>query len=260
METYDSEPKESTSSVDAFEFTDTTQVSPIEFFKSKNIVILDNVLTEEECVQILEIPALHNLPMASNSYKSRSKWCFNFQDLSDIVSKRCLRYIPPSEYIPCDLPRQGHHNDVDHWYYAEINKAWRLVNCYPGSSINEHLDTPYICGVDCKSIYTVMVYLTDNSDGETIIGDVTCAPRRGRVLLFNQDLAHHGSPNTLPKSFIRSEIMYTRAVSTETSEDKEAMELYKQAYTCYNTDPLESKRLESQAFTKSPKLENVFYS
>jgi hypothetical protein len=259
MNTYDKEPKTSTITLETSLFNEGKGKGIEPVYQSRDIVILDNVLSNEECDAILRLSDLEEVQLSSHSNKFRNKYTFNLEELSDIITERCKKYLPLSKYIPSGLPREGHHNDVDHWYYAGINKAWRLVSCRPGSTITSHLDSSYVCSVDKRSIYTVMIYLSDNSDGATIFKDINCLPLQGRILFFNQDLPHEGLVNTDMKHFIRSEMMYTRGSSIETTDDKKGIALYSQACECHLTDPDRAAKLESEAFRLSQQLENLFY-
>lgn len=262
MDTYDNEPKTSNINCTPDILNSQHPTNPTCTYMSRDIIILDNVFSADECTQIKQLS--NQIKLASNSTTTRHKYCFNFQELSTAITQRCEKYIPLSAYIPPDddissptTSRMNHHNDEDHWYYTQANKAWRLVKCEPNSKTSLHLDSPCVYDVNNKSMYTIMVYLTDNEDGETSFGCVKCIPKKGRVLIFRQSLAHDGYVNSKDKWFIRSELMYKRGKSVATSNDKKAINLYNQAIDIHKTDPTKAKQLESEAFDLSPILEKL---
>ena len=112
--------------------------------------------------------------------------------------------------------------------------------------------------MDRRSFYTVMVYLND-SDGATVFPGYTHVPKCGSVVIFDQDIMHHGEVNIQPKYFIRSEIMYERVNKTETMSDKEAAKLYRQAVDLNISNPLKAKQLEQDSFNLSKNFENLLY-
>jgi len=253
MTTFDKEPKKTTSNIKLC-FSDNICIQPTIAHKSPGLLILDSVLTHQECKTISQIQTT----LAPHSKKNRKKYVFNFNDLSKIIIKRCGKYIPISEYLPGSWEyksnNKSHHKYELDWKFSHINDCWRLVKCSSGSQIGMHLDSSYVQSVDCKSIYTIMVYLTDNFDGATQFNDnLSCSSRIGRVIIFNQNKVHFSKKNSHTKCFIRSEIMFRRSVETETPSDREAMNIYLKG------QELNKHEFEKMAFKISPKLENLFY-
>jgi hypothetical protein len=149
-----------------------------------------------------------------------------------------------------------HRDDYFYWNSPIINDCWRMTRCSPGSSLASHLDGRYVKSVDHKSIYTIMIYLSNNDDGELIFKDEgSIYPKSGRVVIFNQDILHSGAYNSQTKYFIRSEIMYTRSKLIESDNDVKGYDLYCDAIKNHFINPSIALNLEQQAFALSPLLE-----
>ena len=213
---------------------------PVLFYEAPNsqIIVIDNVFTPNECNEL--IYECENCPVqcTPTSTTLRNKKCIQFKQLTDALNDRIRRFIP----------------DVLDWTYDTINEHWRYVHCNPTSTFAPHFDGVFVKSVDLKSIYTVMVYLTESTDHSgQLLFPLLCRPPlsiepiRGRVVLFNQDLLHEGLANTHNKAFIRSECMYKRSVPIETELDRQAMVLFNMA----------NPESEMDAFALSPLLRDM---
>jgi hypothetical protein len=240
MLTNDPEQKESNNNIN-YEFN--TETNPQIFYNKDDILVLDNVLSNVECNSIIKFMD-----------DKKNKVCLNFNDLSQIIEKRCSSLLPMhifqyDEYLSKDTT---HNNNNQYWSYSSINPNWRLVRCNINSKLSKHFDASYVKSVDYKSIYTIMIYLKD-SDGDLKFNDnLQFTPKCGRVILFNQSLLHEGLININEiKYFIRSELMFTRDISIETENDLIAMKIYNQAKES------KCKLLEDRAFELSSLLERM---
>jgi hypothetical protein len=251
MHTYDPELKISTETF-SYKFADQKSTPSLEYRKS-NIFVLDNVLHDEECDDIKKV--IDDL----ESKTLKTKICVKFSELSDIINQRCSKYLPDCVFrFDEDLNlKHTHNNNNQYWTLDEINPHWRLIKRRKEGSLSKHFDGVYVKSVDCKSIYTVMIYL-ENSDGDIKFSDVQFTPKKGRLIIFDQSLLHEGLPNyNHLKYYIRSEIMFSRMSPIESKNDKDAMVLYNTAIELYNTDKEKSLELESEAFKLSPLLEKT---
>ncbi len=293
MQTYDPEIKESDN------FVPLTSLLPEQLRRfeetvvpiindSPMMVILDNVLTSEECANMIQF--INNYEQIRQGNFNRKKLIINCEELSKLFVERVHEYLPISLSTGkknCRLMRTiddgAGNNPTECWELDLINPAWRLVKGDLNSKLPKHFDGSYVKSIDYRSIYTVLVYLND-SDGDTrfyyrpssdctgsamesdgnshttiVTGKyVDVTPRRGRFVIFHQSLEHEGLVNTdHHKYFIRSEMMYYRKESIEQETDREAMKKYMQARECFFTDVDRSERLEIEAFRLSPKLEDL---
>ena len=224
----------------------TDSVNPIVSYIDKNMVVIDNVISEKEANYIIKYIDNNN----GNHNNNRVKMNINCFELSDAIFNRCESMIPNNVYKYCSLLDNDHYNSQMYWTNPYINNSWRLVKCNPESFLSKHYDGVYVKSVDHKSIYTVMLYLND-TDGDIKFGDISISPKMGRLVIFDQQLLHEGLINKQLKYFIRSEIMYTRMKSVENENHKSAMSKYKQAIL-ENSD-----ELEKEAFELSPLLESL---
>ena len=250
METYDPEPKTTTNTFSI----PLSQSNPkiLMFHRNPDLVILDNVLTEYECDSIINSVAFDTIN------KNRSKLRGNCSEFSNTLYNRCREYIP--KYIlkkDLEFKVFDHRDDHHYWTSPYINPCWRLIQCLPDSSLSTHFDGRYIVNVDEASIYTIMVYLSDNDDGALSFPDIQVLPKCGRVVIFNQSLLHGAGVNTKLKYFMRSEIIYHRSKKMATDADTKAMALYREAERCHSEQPTYARDLERQAFRLSPLLETM---
>ena len=230
----------------------TQSVSPVLYYASHDsqIIVIDNVFTPDECNDLIRECANCVVQCTLTSTALRNKKCIQITQLTDALNVRIRRFIP---------------DVLMDWTYDTINEHWRYVHCNPTSTFAPHLDGVFVKSVDLKSIYTVMVYLTESIDHSGQLSFLygpnngqAFKPVRGRVVLFNQDLVHEGLANTHDKIFIRSECMYKRTVPVESELDRQAMVLFNKAKNEHNSE--QSKQLESGAFALSPLLKNMVYN
>lgn len=225
------------------------------FIRFSDIMVIDNTLTTHECDTILELNS------AFKSGQKREKMCINSPQLTALLQKRLEEFIPGSIYKENQDIYLFPKNNQDHkyWIKPEINPDFRLVKCNPHSPMSAHYDGVLVKNVDYKSIYTLMIYLSDNEDGGANFLDknLVILPKKGRLCVFDQALLHEGLGNSTEKYILRSEILYHRETPIETETDKYAMELLNQAKLLYKTDKQRACQLEQDAFTISPNLENA---
>ena len=158
--------------------------------------------------------------------------------------------------IDDDDSEEGHRDDTSYWDYDKINLCWRFVKCYPGNAMSKHYDARHVINVDDISLFTVMIYLSSNTDGALEFANGTIInPRPGRMVIFDHGLLHAGNTNTDDKYFIRSELMYTRSKPIETYTDKQALYIYHEALKLNSMDPQRAAEMEKEAFRLSPVLE-----
>lgn len=215
---------------------------------TESIIIVDNFLTKESCLSLREW-----IDNDQNKETVYTRWSENADK-----KKICRRWNFPVDIIEF-LPKDSYVNSY-------VNPCWRFVKNFPESSLPFHFDGKYIKSVDCISNYTVMVYLSDHpndGDGQLEIknGKVTyfVEPKEGRLVIFRQDLLHRAQATSVVKYFIRSEVMFKRTNPIETNNDREAIELFREANLCHYTDPERSSHLEKQAYKLSPLLEDIVF-
>lgn len=216
----------------------------------KGFLVIDDFITKSSCISIrnwidTHQEKIHTRWSSSNPEKIKIAKKYHFP-----LSNEILDYI--SEF------------PIDHFIPKNVNDCWRFVKSGKRNFINYHLDTKYIQSVDCISKYTVMIYLTEHmSDGFLelqIQGQpYFIPPREGRLVIFNQEIAHKGHLNYKPKYFMRSEIMFKRIEPMETEQDREAIKMFREASNYYYIDPKKSLELEEEAYKLSPEIERMLF-
>ena len=163
-----------------------------------DLIILDNVLSSTECNNILRYYESERFVQhkQTNRYKNIS----NMQTLTNIIEKRCDGYIA------------GRYKDKYKWNYKHINDCWRCIKCNINSSLSSHFDASSVKSINEMSKYTVMIYLSDNTDGVTYFNkyDLHVLPVKGRCVIFDLKLIHSGEINSEIKYILRSELYYVR--------------------------------------------------
>lgn len=215
-------------------------------YLSKKLIIIDNFINIEICDKIINwIDNLTNIEKTytnwankPNKKKLAKKWNFP-------LSNQILSYVP---------------NFINNWKKSHINDCWRFVRSNKNSSLKPHFDAKYIKNINESSFYTIMIYLSDHIDnGSLYLADekMNIEPKKGRLVIFHQDILHEGKVNTDNKYFIRSEVMFKRVKEIENESDNIAIELYREAENLYYSNPEKSRELEREAFQLSPILENM---
>jgi hypothetical protein len=253
MQTFDPETKLTTDgqnvSIDLTEGDDINK-----YYNDRDILVMDNVLSIATCEEIKSF--IDNQCANNSSIIMRQKLCRSFDNLSNLI----IKYLPQSIQTNYPISSLNIHNSYNHWTFDNINHFWRFVKCNVGSKLPSHFDGVYVKSVDHRSFFTIMVYLSTNTDGSLFFpekNNLTILPKIGRIVIFDQKLLHSGLINSDTKYFIRSEALYMRSNPMESEADKIALELYNEAKEINAINPEKSRLLEKEAFELSPLLENT---
>ncbi|KAF4457294.1 oxidoreductase containing [Fusarium albosuccineum] len=233
--------------------------SPLPQYKGHTAIILDNVLSKEECKEMLSLaeasvpreegasawrPALVSLgpgmEAAAPGYRESDRIIWNQQNIVDRLWERCaqvqglremLAVVPPQPYM-----KGGK------WEFRRFNERMRFLKYSPGQYFKPHCDGPYYYtegpGKEFETFYTVHLYLNDSAanDPESELeggatsflerkGDnrVDVNPKAGSVLIFqHKGLYHEGAKvHKGTKYTMRTDIIY-EWVSDGGPEEEEA--------------------------------------
>jgi len=213
-----------------------------------DILVLDNVLSYTECDQI------------SNLIDNDGKKKLEFPNLSKIVEQRCYKYLP-TILFQSDQELDGiygHDNNNQYWNFDKINTYWTLHKRKMCDKLQLHYDGLYVKNVDYKSIYTIIIYL-NNSDGDTKFKEYQVSPKMGRAVIFNMNKPHEGLENNFfTKTYIRSKLLYERALKMENPNDKKAAEIYSDTIQKYGKLSPEFDQMLEEVFKLSPLFERTF--
>lgn len=220
-------------------------ITKLDILKNNECFILENVMNEEECLQLVNQGEKYNfkeLPLSQSSYRTNKRIInINFQ-LSTILWNRIKDFLDDTIEI------KGRHETLRTTYFTDgiwkidgLNNNFRLCKYNPTNFFKKHFDEGYHPDPkNHRSFKTCMLYLnSDFEDGETVFyfGDkkeFKLKAKIGTCLIFNQNILHEGMPvkNGL-KYFIRTDVFYKKIYSPSnenlTSIQCEALKLYDQA-------------------------------
>ena len=204
---------------------------------SKSLYILKNVLTKNECDQLIENSNPHYQSLDQEFLKSErqnNRVISLNSDFATIIYNRIRNFVfddpKIKSVIPCGFGTDGI------WEPYKINDCFRF-NQYIGPSIGftAHRDATYIENEDIRSILTILIYLNEDFDhGETIFlkshnkrqkGQIVSEelangyherfkykPVTGSALIFNHNMIHLGNKifENDTKYVIRTDIVFKR--------------------------------------------------
>ncbi|PTB68487.1 hypothetical protein BBK36DRAFT_1113367 [Trichoderma citrinoviride] len=217
--------------------------SPVPEYAKCKAWILDNVLSPEECSQLIAYaeasarpekpgdspwkPALVSVAPGVEArvpgYRNSDRIIWDNQLLVDRLWDRCAQAEGLSELVataPC--PRPDHIRTQGTWRFARLNERMRFLKYTPGMFFRPHCDAPYRSGNTegpiLETYYTLHLYLND----EGLVGGATSFlsrdrskrldvnPKTGSVLIFQHPLLLHEGADVLEgtKYTVRTEIMY----------------------------------------------------
>lgn len=179
----------------------------------KFAVTVDNVFTAEECQALIDLSeasgnykrALVNTGFGQQTYmkdvRNNDRW------IHDNVIMAADFFSKVSSFIPATF---------DNMPVSCLNERLRFLRYDPKQYFKPHHDGEYTRDDNSEtSRVTVQIYLNDNKliGGETtFIGmrkNTAVYPKTGRVLLFQHDILHEGSPVISGRKYvIRTDVMY----------------------------------------------------
>ena len=251
-------------------------------------IVLHNVLTPDECLEISSLTERIEMHDANQDHRVRNNMrCeINSIPLAQILFHRVFPFVEhekcvtdknASDYIQGQLMKGD-------WQICGLNDHFRLCY-YLGSNkghFGAHYDGEYNPSPDVCSIKTFMLYLNDDYEGGSTnflkehmlyfdeARNIYCSPpehvvaglkaKQGDCLIFDHKILHEGSQVLSGKKFIfRSELIYKRTGESEmTEEQRKGCEFLAQAR--YHED---SKNFETavkfyqKAFKIYPELEKL---
>jgi predicted 2-oxoglutarate/Fe(II)-dependent dioxygenase YbiX len=195
--------------------------------------VVDNVLSEAECKNIIDATEKHGFDIAEtycHLYRRRRNDRFESDDvtLAEELYRRTLPVIPV------------HKTGKDGHVYTRkgLNPRFRFCKYTAGHYFGPHIDGSFYKSDSERSFLTFMIYLNDAGDDFT--GGCTnfldqhsfevthsIAPKCGRTIVFWQtekELLHEGEPVTDGlKYMMRTDVMYERTDKTETETETETV-------------------------------------
>ncbi|KAJ4133375.1 hypothetical protein NW768_004957 [Fusarium equiseti] len=230
--------------------------SPLPQYDGHTAVVLDNVLSPEECKELLSLaeqsvegdeawqPALVS---GGNGYESRApgyresdRIIWDQQTIADRLWERCLQADGLRDLLAV-VPHEPWMKDGK-WVFSRLNDRMRFLKYSPGQFFKPHCDGAYYYtegpGKEFETFYTVHLYLNDSVEndhtsdlqgGATSFLDrkgenrVDVNPKAGSVLIFqHKGLFHEGAlVNKGIKYTMRTDILYEWIPDKDAEEQPE---------------------------------------
>lgn len=211
---------------------------------NKDILVMDNVLTDEECDLLT---SFNHYKSMENEYDKKIRGNDRFLSMSWYLSHSIFERI--KDFIPTKGKPFGFGVDGE-WNVSGINDCMRFSRYVaPNVGFLPHRDAAYIGDPNNRSIYTILIYLNDNFEGgytkiykepggrvpgETVEEEIkgktletlySMKPKKGSLLIFNHNMIHEGtSVESGTKYIIRTDLVFTRDVVPKVCETAYWME------------------------------------
>jgi Rps23 Pro-64 3,4-dihydroxylase Tpa1-like proline 4-hydroxylase len=184
-------------------------------YKDKFAVIIDNVFTETECKDMIDMTEtigkyeLAQVNIGYGNQRTNTSVRNNQRNLIFDKSKANFIFERIKKYIPTKWEGKR---------LKCLNERLSCLKYSPGEYFKPHFDGNYLRPDESELSYiTVQIYLNDTDGGETRFYDrfssqnfVDVIPKIGRVLLFEHRLYHAGiSVKSGLKYCIRTDVMYS---------------------------------------------------
>ncbi len=239
--------------MEKIQFTENYDITKIQRTSHKNVIVLDNVLDEDESKQISEL-----------SLEDGRK-DIDFIQLSTVITSRIQSFLPSTIFEPDNElkshSKHDHDNNNQYWYFQEIYPYWKFYRKPVGNSLGLHYDKVCVYNVDCKSIFSTLLYLQE-SDGNLFIQEenIEIEPKMGRMIIFHMKNLHKALPNIQStKIFLRSKLMFVRGRKIEKENDKEAIQIYRESLPFSRTEPEKYQSYYEKACSLSPLFERTSF-
>ncbi|KAH0534055.1 hypothetical protein FGG08_007344 [Glutinoglossum americanum] len=209
--------------------------SAIPSYEGLYAVILDNVLSQDECrtlVQATEArtngvwePAMVNVGGGHQKLSLKTRNCgrviWDDQELAVRIFERVRGHLPELEVLEVSRPR----SKGQRFKLTRPNERLRFLRYEAGNFFRAHCDGAYVeekTG-EC-SFYTFHLYLSDDTSKENLKGGATTfhswdmnttidiEPKVGRVLIFQHESMLHSGADVLQgvKLTMRTDLMYQK--------------------------------------------------
>ena len=176
----------------------------------KDIFVIDDFLSKEECVQLItiaedvgfeeaKVQIGYGHQSAIKSVRNNERIFYENKELASKFYNRAKPWLNPSVGI---------------YNLTGLNELFRFYKYSPGQRFKMHNDGSYERNNTECSFYTFLLYLNDDfAGGETEFENIcTVSPKSGSLLVFIHPLRHEGK--TLisgTKYALRSDVMYKLA-------------------------------------------------
>jgi hypothetical protein len=199
--------------------TEITLTQPV---PGKEIFVLDNFLSKQECLRLID--ASNDVGFGKTSYPKSYRGNLRLIAMDTQLAQRL--YLRLLSFVP-----QTVEEDESTWTVHGLNECWRMAKYHPGDRFGAHVDAFFQKSQSEKSMFTVNIYL--NGDGDFVGGttrfyesrkgsdeEARIVPSAGLCLVFRQPQSaqylHDGEEVTAGvKYLMRSDVVYLRQETGE---------------------------------------------
>eukprot|EP00668_Euglena_longa_P045717 GGOE01061397.1.p1 GENE.GGOE01061397.1~~GGOE01061397.1.p1 ORF type:complete len:324 (-),score=74.38 GGOE01061397.1:113-1057(-) len=227
-------------------------------FDDAEAFIVRNLLSSEECAELCSAAeemgfSFWNPDVERKDFRNADTVEITHNGVADLIWSRIQSHVPPVIHFEADDQRCETGMEGD-WHAKGCSNDLLFVRYRPGGHFSPHTDGYTIHDFNCRSLYSVVVYLNDCPMGggtallrcqEGYVRDdrgrfrwpQQCVMDRapceaGTCLVFFQDLPHEGEPvgDGCEKIIIRMDVLYERVPQVcNSATDLEAYRLFREA-------------------------------
>lgn len=172
---------------------------------TKNIFLIDNFLTEEECDFHIKASETIGYELAKVNVNGKQTIMTTVRN-----NQRVLMF---DEEMAAEIWEKLK-PFVDAYPTAEpigLNEMWRYYKYVPGERFRLHKDGSHIRNPYERSLLTLLIYLNDDFEGGAtgFNREFDIAPKKGRAVIFEHQIRHEGKPiQSGTKYVLRTDIMF----------------------------------------------------
>ncbi|KEY64332.1 hypothetical protein S7711_09877 [Stachybotrys chartarum IBT 7711] len=206
--------------------------SPVPEYEGCFAITLDDVLSKDECLQLIELAEESVIPDSDEPGPWRPA-----MEIVDRVFERCCQAQGLREMLAVVEQNYGG-SKRETWNLSCVNKRIRFLKYIKGNLFKPHVDSPYwyqANGQTFQTNYTLHLYLNDSAEyspDSKLVGGATSFlsrdrkrridmnPKAGSVLIFqHRRLLHEGATVTAGVKFTaRMDILYELVEKTDAGE------------------------------------------
>lgn len=175
---------------------------------NEDVFILDNFLSSEECIVLIEEAEKLNFERATVNLGHK-------HILNEGVRNNDRLIIFNEEWANQFYKKSKHYlkHEIEEYKLDGLNEMFRYYRYKEGQRFPTHVDGSYYRNENDSSFFTFLIYPNDDfTGGETGFRNLfDIKPTVGSMLVFNHDMWHEGKPILSDtKNVLRTDVMYKK--------------------------------------------------